>query len=318
MKRFFIFLGFSLLSGVLLFEIILRLNGFNFELPRYLTFAKETNSAIESGGYLKDDFLFWRNVPLRGDINSLGLRGPELRNTDALRILCLGNSCTFGAGISYTETYPYKLETLLKVHKKIGVEVINAGVPNYSSFQGLRFFKRDLIKLKPDIVIVEFGIIDQGYCYFYSDSEQKKTGKFYEFCRDSLNKLKTVQFIYKGIISRTKDIDIKNYPMLKARVSGREFYLNLKELAAISDEEGIRVIFLNPVLFDFERGFVGSIGKEYRFPEGYTVLDLVEVFNKYQNPQKFFLKEDFCHMNSKGNTLVAEEILKVLEKEELI
>ncbi len=315
MRRFFIFLGLFLLSGSLLFEIILRLTNFNFELPSYLVFAKETNLAIQSGGYLKDDFLFWRNVPLKGDINSLGLRGPELKNTSALRILCLGDSCTFGAGISYEETYPYKLETLLKEHKRINAEVINAGVPNYSSFQGLRFFKRDLIKLKPDIVIAEFGIIDQGYCYFYSDSEQRKTGRFYEFCRGSLNKLKAIQFIYKGIISRTKGIDIKNYPMLKPRVLAREFYLNLRELAAISDEKGIRIIFLKPVLFDFKKGIVGSIGKEYHFPEGYTVLDLAEVFNKYQNPQEFFLKEDFCHMNSKGNTLVAEEILKVLEKE---
>ncbi len=310
----------SSLGIILLFEITLRIIGFDFELPRYRVFAKETLSAIESGGYLRDDSLFWKNTPLKGDINSSGLRGPQIGLKRNIRIICIGDSCTFGAGIPYEDTYPNKLELLLK-DLKLDAEVINAGVPNYSSLQGLRFFERDLLKLKPDIVIAEFGVIDQGYCYFYSDSEQKTRDTLNNFFIGALNKLKISQFVYKKIFissNKNKNLDLRRYPMIKPRISSSEFYSNFRRLADISDKNSIKLIFVKPVLFDFNAGSVSPTGEDYVFPEGYPMLNLYELFKKQKDLKDFFLERDFCHMNSRGNSVVAAGLLELLKREGFI
>ncbi len=320
MRKFAVLLSLSFLGTILLFEVTLRIIGFDFELPRYMVFAKETLDAIKSGGYLRDDSLFWKNAPLKGDINSSGLRGPQIEVKRNIRILCIGDSCTFGAGILYEDTYPHKLELLLK-DLKLDAEVINAGVPNYSSLQGLRLFERDLLKLKPDIVIAEFGVIDQGYCYFYSDSEQKTRDTLNNFFISALNKSKISQFVYKKIFissGKNRNLDLGSYPMIKPRVSAPEFYSNFKRLAAISDRNYIKLIFVKPVLFDFNKGSVNPTGEDYIFPEGYPILDLYEIFKKQKDLKDFFLERDFCHMNSRGNGVVANEILKVVIKEKFI
>ena len=46
--------------------------------------------------------------------NSIGLRGPELEDPKPeIRIACVGDSVTFGWGVSYEESYPARLERLL-------------------------------------------------------------------------------------------------------------------------------------------------------------------------------------------------------------
>ena len=56
--------------------------------------------------------------------NSLGLRGPEIDSPKKhLRVLCLGDSVTFGWGVEEQNAYPALLQ------QKIMAEVINAGVP---------------------------------------------------------------------------------------------------------------------------------------------------------------------------------------------
>ena len=50
-------------------------------------------------------------------VNSLGLRDREFSRTrpeGQIRILCLGNSTTYGAGVAMEDTYPKQLEDLLR------------------------------------------------------------------------------------------------------------------------------------------------------------------------------------------------------------
>ncbi len=63
-------------------------------------------------------------------INSKGLRGEEidyLRNPSH-RILCLGDSFTFGFGVEEQESWPARLQQQLTAGSATVVEVINAGV----------------------------------------------------------------------------------------------------------------------------------------------------------------------------------------------
>ncbi|MFH1801154.1 MAG: hypothetical protein ABH891_09985 [Candidatus Omnitrophota bacterium] len=87
--------------------------------------------------------------------NSRGIRGQAehsyIKNKGRLRILCLGDSFTFGEGVSDSETYPHYLQQMLP-----DAEVINMGVHGYGHDQMLIYLKEEGVKYQPDIVILGF------------------------------------------------------------------------------------------------------------------------------------------------------------------
>lgn len=92
-------------------------------------------------------------------INKTGLRGKDLRilHEDSFRILCLGDSFTWGWGTNDDEAYPAVLEKLLQDrYPHIDLEVLNAGVSGYGTDEELEFLKKIGSQLKPNLVIVQF------------------------------------------------------------------------------------------------------------------------------------------------------------------
>jgi lysophospholipase L1-like esterase len=75
------------------------------------------------------------------------------------RVLALGDSCTFGLGVQDAESWPAQLEGLLQV-SGLDVEVVNAGVPGYTAYQGWRVLETRGLTLEPDAVLVTFGFND--------------------------------------------------------------------------------------------------------------------------------------------------------------
>jgi lysophospholipase L1-like esterase len=90
------------------------------------------------------------------EINSLGVRGPEIHDPKPpglWRVICLGDSCTFGAARSY----PQILQSMLDEQAPGAFEIVNGGVIGYTSLHGLEWFERDLARLHPDVVTLYFG-----------------------------------------------------------------------------------------------------------------------------------------------------------------
>jgi lysophospholipase L1-like esterase len=91
--------------------------------------------------------------------NSLGLRGPEVsleKPAGVKRILCVGGSTTFCTGAhTYQQTWPAQLEQLLNNSGRLSerIEVLNAGVPGYSTAENLNYLALRLLDFKPDIVL---------------------------------------------------------------------------------------------------------------------------------------------------------------------
>lgn len=93
--------------------------------------------------------------------NSLGLRGGEVRDDGSLRILTIGDSCTWGWHVAEEESYPAVLQGLLD--RRSGsprYQVINAGFPGASSHRGLRYLRERGLGLDPAIVIAAYGFND--------------------------------------------------------------------------------------------------------------------------------------------------------------
>lgn len=92
-------------------------------------------------------------------INWYGLRNEmfSLRpRPGTSRILCLGDSLTFGNGVALAETYPKQLEKMLNASGEGPYEVINAGTPAYDTWQELIYLREYGLQLEPDLVIVGF------------------------------------------------------------------------------------------------------------------------------------------------------------------
>lgn len=91
-------------------------------------------------------------------INSLGYRGPEfqqIKPPHVIRILCLGDSGTFGQFVNDEETLSANLERMLR-QEGHSVEVINGGVPGTTIVDQVEILKRSM-SLAPDIVILTFS-----------------------------------------------------------------------------------------------------------------------------------------------------------------
>ena len=95
-------------------------------------------------------------------LNSEGFRDVEIRKqkpSSVLRIICLGDSWTFGWNVGSTQSYPQQLQDLLRREfPEANFEVFNIGVAGYSSIQGLRLLKTRVLDLNPDVVVVGFAM----------------------------------------------------------------------------------------------------------------------------------------------------------------
>jgi lysophospholipase L1-like esterase len=84
--------------------------------------------------------------------NAQGLRDGPLP-VDGPWILALGCSTTFGWGVEAEQAWPELLED------RLGVPVVNAGVPGHSSHQG-RTVATELLRHRPTVVILGWGLRD--------------------------------------------------------------------------------------------------------------------------------------------------------------
>ncbi len=94
--------------------------------------------------------------------NSLGFRDSEIhipKPENVFRTLVLGDSMTFGIGVEEEEAFTEVIEKMLNDNAKAGdvrYEVINAGVPGYSTAQELLQYRLYGQQLNPDLVILAF------------------------------------------------------------------------------------------------------------------------------------------------------------------
>jgi lysophospholipase L1-like esterase len=146
--------------------------------------ADSAHSTIFEG----DPLLLWRLKPnldhMVWDFTVLSTNAQHFRSdrplqskqAGALRIVCLGDSVTFGYRVptvwpdkpnDYDRSalpYPMLLEKELRAaNPNKQIEVITMAVPGYTSHQGLAWLRRDIDRLQPDLLIISFGWNDASF-----------------------------------------------------------------------------------------------------------------------------------------------------------
>lgn len=304
-------IGFCFLIGEITVRISYKyLKNYNMEMWRYASEMKQPlpYQRLPFHHY-PDKEGFYYGVNLK--INSLGLRDYEYsikKPENVKRIIFLGDSFTFGWGVSLEKLFSKKVEEMLN-RKGRKVEVINMGIGNYNSIMEVELFKRKGLMLDPDMVIL---------MYFVNDTEpvprvksnieyfMLKNSYFMAFLFDRLVKLKTFF---------DKDFEWSKYYL---SLYGQENSQNLddnreaiRELIKICEISKIDLLIVNiPELrslkeyqFQLATNYIEGLAEE----ENVAFLDLLPALVGHEAESLWVSPED-PHASELANGIIAEEI----------
>jgi len=161
-----LFAGLEFIARIIIFDIAPENKLLRFKLPQEWP---KTSLSLSPHPYLSysttPNYFNYNNGRKEFSHNSLGYRGLETtlkKQTGIFRIVTLGGSTTYTSGVpENSKTYPALLEKELK--EKFGfhnIEVINAGVPGYTSWESLINFQFRVLELDPDLIIIYHGTND--------------------------------------------------------------------------------------------------------------------------------------------------------------
>ena len=133
-------------------------------------------------------------------LNSSGFRDvefPATKSSSVFRIVCVGDSWTFGANVGQESTYPEELQTLLRrEYPQARFEVFNLGVLGYSSYQGLGLLRAQIAELAPDFVVIAFAMNDSNIAG-YRDKDVPASNQRQDSTVTRLNRLLEKTEMYK-------------------------------------------------------------------------------------------------------------------------
>ncbi len=134
-------------------EIVLRMIGYGTITPE-MNFGVNTQMALDQGRFLPDEDLFWK-LPIHPrdvDIRAIQPDVDVPPKGERRRILVLGDSCSRLSRV--LPPYSALLEDSLRT---LQVEVWNAAVPGYTSWQGRAWLAKQLLAIELDVAVVYFG-----------------------------------------------------------------------------------------------------------------------------------------------------------------
>lgn len=274
--------------------------------------------------FQKDEELFWKTIPNTEFTNSQGFRGSldvaVVNRRDAIRILILGDSCSFLGRKLYVD---FLYDQLAKDYPETDFEIINASVPGYTSFQGRKVLE-SLMKYKPSYACLYFG---------WNDHWILPSGYSDQFHFDLIHSFKVVQL---ARIMWARITDARDY-----RVPLDDYQANLSMM--VKELKDNNVI---PVLIAAPAGYTGK-GMPSWAPSFYqqyyrmTIAEIEEIpathrayadvvarvsrdsnvifvdaqknFNSISPSIKPFFRNDLIHLTGKGHAAMADDIYRQMK-----
>jgi lysophospholipase L1-like esterase len=307
--------------------------------------------AKQSGIFEGDPLLLWRLKPNLDhavwDFTVLSTNSEHLRSEEssrqlqskqagAIRVVCLGDSVTFGFRVPVvwpdkpTEydpgwlPYPMLLEKELRAaNPGRDVEVITMAVPGYTSHQGLAWLRRDISKLKPDLLTVSFGWNDASLSDV-PDREAIRTSWSALATRWLIDHSQAFAHATRWLRARqakksNAQTQTSKRPRPVPRVSQQEYLENMLAIEQLARERQTPVIVIAAPYRDHSpEAPEADLMLQYRRALGATMrqrgvpfLELRELTEEaYPSNEGWFGER--IHPNHMGHRLIASELLKLI------
>jgi len=258
-------------------------------------------------------------------VNQEGFRGsmiPIEKKPGTIRLLFLGTSITFGWGVKAEQAFPEIVrKELAKAYPEITIETVNAGVPGYSSFQGLQYLKKMLPVYRPDVVLAEFGINDGTMAVGKEDKDWQP--RFSDKIRLELRRSgwgRLVLRLFRPLIKKPAIADVwQTWDQAKetfyrismsgtmTRVAHSDFEANLKEMATLCQKSG-------PLFFVYIPSLYNEYGKKRLIPSvNFTPSNAVpihQILLAYPTEaiESSLLPFDEAHLSVAGHKVVGDYV----------
>lgn len=288
--------------------------------------------------YEFDPKLYWKLKPNQNcytkighkpvHINSQGTRGPEFQTekpAHTIRILSLGDSRTFGWGLTDAETYSRRLEQSLQNYVGPGkkVEVINAGVNAWSYSQMLVYFRDFGLRYQPDFVILG----DANLWTQFSEKNSPDFVKSFKWrvrLKNILRRFAIYNFVvevelqkyYVQHRAKFVPVDPTQDALFKAqRQADYEavFREAVEGMCLVAQTNHVKLVLLDvPGLYELEAPEkVSLLLRIKRSASMKFAVPLVDVAPDMRSQGiALYLDADPVHLTSQGNTLVAERLFE--------
>lgn len=318
-------------------ELGLRMAGLPSGSTRSIRSAYDIDGAtpgpFKAGAKVKDSWP--EETAYSASFNSLGCRGPEPRNVDAPAIVCMGDSITFGLGVEDDETWPAHLDRRLH-EEKLDRPVINMACGFLLPEDDLYYAKRALPVIKPGLVILlmqpgGYGeFIDKIERTPHMTSKERERGRrvwptswyhrlaIYE--ARSFGRLwrKKLQLVGSGhwppSLKGTEEAEGKEAENPWAYLRPR-YIERMRELKELTEANGGKLVLVGlPTIVPASEGiritepWSRAVAEEL----GCTYVSLFEPLSAEPNRESLVQYPYDFHFSSKGNSIVAEAVLRVL------
>ena len=290
--------------------------------------------------YSPDPKVYWRLKPNQNcftkidhqpvHVNSHGTRGREFavaKPPGTIRILSLGDSRTFGWGLSDEQTYSALLEKHLRERlPSKRFEVINAGVNAWSYPQMAVFFREIGLKWQPDMVVLA------GANLWTQFSEKNDPAFVQQFLRrvrlkNLLRRFALYHYVvevqlqnyYQRYKSRFVPVDPKQDQLFKEqqKKDPDAFFRNaIENFCATAASNNVQAVLVylptQDTLFGSNTNFNGILRSEQRASNEFHVplLDLSEDLRP--RAKDLYLDADPVHLNAAGNEIVGRRLFEVV------
>ena len=218
-----------------------------------------------------------------------------------IRIVCAGDSHTFGVGTSTRYSYPAQLESLLNLNNYTQrFSVINLGIPG----AGLRRQAQEL-KLFFDSHGAEIVILLTGRNNDFEIEKRNNTSLLgsigYYF--GNVRSFKFLKEIFYHTVKSNKQQDNNDiYPRLKGYDEYLNFYLGwIRELCR---DEGARLVLLS--YYNSSDAAINEFAKRYHMPYFNFTADFKSLFEIKERVE--YISLDGSHMNHQGYKFFAQRL----------
>jgi hypothetical protein len=249
---------------------------------------------------------------------------PPEKERGEIRIICVGDSTTYGLAVSYDKSYPHLLECLLrKKFPQKNIRVLNAGYPGASERQIKRIFQFHLANYHPDIVIFRKELFQLSDSY----DVQQNSNIVRHFLWRCLYESRIFRTICIMTQERYKDypLFLRAYDFIMYQFSGLkqpamdDLDSDLSVIKKIASERGIeRIAVLDFVRLTDQNELINDC-LQYREKGLHPVICTRKSFEKKLetvSPRKIFV--DMEHFTEIGTSILAQEVYQFLLVEKWI